>query len=188
MRIRQPTQFPVEDHDVHYLLSHCACAELSTAGISQLSTRTTSQLMINRISFLVIKAITGDALWKATESAAIECTVSPRYISAYFLPKSIKRHVFNTCSQLELYRLHLTKHKLGKLPWFQFRLALSLCASFSYLIFFCVSDGTWSPPGLWGGCAKDFPVNREQWGHQTDFELLNWPGVGCLEHPLNQTT
>lgn len=138
MRIRQPTQFPVEDHDVHYLLSHCARAELSTAGISQLSTHTTSQLMINRISFLVIKAITGDALWKATESAAIECTVSPRYISAYFLPKSIKCHVFNTCSQLELYRLHLTKHKLGKLPWFQFRLALSLCASFSYLIFLCV--------------------------------------------------
>lgn len=55
VRIRQPTQLPVENRDVRYLLSHCACAELSTAEISQLSTRTTSQLMINRISFWLLK-------------------------------------------------------------------------------------------------------------------------------------
>lgn len=115
MKIRQPVQFPVDNHDVCYLLSHRACAELSTAVISQLSTHTTLQLMINRISSSVIKVITRDTLWKATELAAIECTLSLKYISAYYLAKGIKHHTFNTCSQPELYGLQLIKCDLGKL-------------------------------------------------------------------------
>lgn len=50
---------------------------------------------------------------ETTESAAIECTLSLRYISAYFLAKGIKNLTFNTCSQPELYGLHLTKRELG---------------------------------------------------------------------------
>ena len=115
-KIRQPVQFPIENHDVHYLLSHRACAELSTAVISQLSTHTALQFMINRISSSVIKVITRDTLWKATSSAAIDCTVSLRYTSAYFLAKAIKHHTFNTCSRLELYGLHLAKRELSELP------------------------------------------------------------------------
>jgi len=99
MKIRQPIQFPIANHNVHYLLSHRACAELATAMTAQLATHTTLQLMINRISFLVIKVITRDTLWKVTESAAIECTGSLRHISAYFLAKGTKRHTYNTCSQ-----------------------------------------------------------------------------------------
>lgn len=116
MKIRQPIQFPIENPDVRYLLSHYGCAELSTAVISQLSTHTTLQLMINRISSSVIKVITRETLWQATESTAIECTVSLRYILAYFLEKGIRHHTFNTCSQLELYGLHLAKSELSKLP------------------------------------------------------------------------
>lgn len=89
MNIRQPVQFPIESHDTHYLLSHCACAELSTAVISQTSTHTTLQLMINRISFLVIKVIRRDILWKAIESTALQFTLSLKYISAYFLAKAL---------------------------------------------------------------------------------------------------
>lgn len=157
MKITQPIQFLIENHDVRYLLSHCACAELSTAVISQLSTCTTLQLMINRISSSVIKVITRDALWKPTESAAIECTFSLRYISAYFLAKGIKHHTFNTCSQPELYRLHLAKHELGKLPWFQGRLTLRLWLCFSYLVF-CLWWDLKSARAL-GWTCWDSPVN-----------------------------
>lgn len=148
-------QFPIENRDVRYLLSHRACAELSTAVISQLSAHTTLRLMINRISSSVIKVITRATLWKATESAAIECTVSLRYIPAYFVANGIKHRTFNTCSQLELYGLHLTKGELSDFPWFHCRLTLRLWLQFIAIQCF-VSGGTWSPPGLWGGRAGTF--------------------------------
>lgn len=122
----------LKNHGVCYLQSPCAHADLSTAVISQLSTHTTSQLLISRISSPVIKVITEDALWKATKSTAIECTVFLRNILAYFLAKGI-----TTFSQMEVYGLQLTEHELGKLPWFHLALALSLWVSLSYFIF-CV--------------------------------------------------
>lgn len=88
--IRQPVQFPVENHNMHYLLSHRACARLSIAVISQMSMHTTLQLMINRISSLIIKVITRDTLWKVVESTALQFTLSLKYISAYFLAKALK--------------------------------------------------------------------------------------------------
>lgn len=133
MKIRRPLQLPVDSHDVRYLLSYRACAELSTAVISQLWTHTILQFVINRISSSVIKVITRDTLWKATESAAIECALSLRYISAHYLAKGIKHHTFNTCSQPELYGLQLIKCELGKLLWFQCRLILRLWLHLSYL-------------------------------------------------------
>lgn len=141
MKIRQPIQFLVENHDVCYLLCHCAHAGLSTAVLSQLSTHTTLQLLINRISCPVIKVLTEDTPWKATKSMAIECGVFLRYTSASFLAKGI-----TTCSQMEVYGLQITKHELGKLPWFHLTLALILWISLSYFMF--LSAGTWSQPGL----------------------------------------
>lgn len=157
MKIRQPIQFPLANHDVRYLLSHRACAELSTAVISQLSTHTTLQLMINRISSSVIKVITRDTPWKATESAAIECAVSLRYISAYFLAKGIKHRTFNTCSQPELYGLHRTERELGKLPSFRGRLTPRLWLWFSYLVFWLWWDLESARAPGW--TCWDFPVN-----------------------------
>lgn len=90
MKIRQPVQFPTDNHDVRYLFSHRACAKPSTAVMSQLSTHTTLQIMINKISSSVIKVITRDTLWKATESAATEYRVFfPEIILSLF---SDKRH------------------------------------------------------------------------------------------------